>query len=156
MPIEEGKLAPLFTLKDAAGKAVSLKNFRGHHVIVYFYPKDDTPGCTKEACGFRDNWGEIQRRNAIVLGISPDGGAAHEKFATKYSLPFTLLSDPDKSVMQQYGAFGEKVMYGKKTMGVIRSTVWIGPDGKVKRHWKRVAKAAEHPAEVLRALTEES
>lgn len=156
MPIEEGKPAPLFTLQDAAGKAVSLKNFRGQHVIVYFYPKDDTPGCTKEACGFRDSWDEIQRRNAVVLGISPDGGASHEKFTTKYSLPFTLLSDPDKSVMQQYGAFGEKVMYGKKTMGVIRSTVWVGPDGKVKRHWKRVAKAAEHPAEVLRALTAET
>ena len=152
MAIEEGKAAPLFTLKDAAGKSVSLKSFRGHDVIVYFYPKDDTPGCTKEACGFRDSWEEIQQRNAVVLGISPDSGAAHEKFATKYSLPFTLLSDPDKSVMQQYGAFGEKVMYGKKTMGVIRSTVWIGPDGKVKRHWKKVAKAAEHLAEVLQAL----
>jgi peroxiredoxin Q/BCP len=156
MPLEEGKLAPLFTLKDATGKSVSLKNFRGHDVIVYFYPKDDTPGCTKEACGFRDSWDEIQRRNAVVLGISPDSGAAHEKFTAKYHLPFTLLSDPDKSVMQQYGAFGEKMMYGKKTMGVIRSTVWIGPDGKVKRHWKKVANAAEHPAQVLRALTEEA
>jgi len=154
MAIEEGKAAPLFTLKDAAGKSVSLKSFRGHDVIVYFYPKDDTPGCTKEACGFRDSWEEIQQQNAVVLGISPDSGAAHEKFAAKYSLPFTLLSDPDKSVMQQYGAFGEKVMYGKKTMGVIRSTVWIGPDGKVKRHWKKVAKATEHPAEVLHALKE--
>jgi thioredoxin-dependent peroxiredoxin len=123
---------------------------------VYFYPKDDTPGCTKKACGFRDSWKEIQQRNAVVLGVSPDSGAAHERFATKYHLPFTLLSDPDKSVMQQYGAFGEKVMYGKKTMGVIRSTVWIGPDGKVKRYWKKVAKAAEHPAEVLQALTAEA
>jgi thioredoxin-dependent peroxiredoxin len=156
MPVEEGKSAPQFTLKDAAGKSVSLKNFRGQHVIVYFYPKDDTPGCTKEACGFRDSWKEIQQRNAAVLGISPDGGAAHEKFTAKYHLPFTLLSDPDKSVMQQYGAFGEKVMYGKKTMGVIRSTVWIGPDGKVKRHWKKVANAAEHPAQVLQALVEEA
>jgi peroxiredoxin Q/BCP len=156
MAVEEGKLAPQFTLKDATGKSVSLKNFRGQHVIVYFYPKDDTPGCTKEACGFRDSWNEIQRRNAVVLGISPDSGASHEKFATKYNLPFILLSDPDKSVMQQYGAFGEKVMYGKKTMGVIRSTVWVGPDGKVKRHWRKVANAAEHPDMVLRALTEET
>lgn len=155
MPIEEGKAAPLFTLKDATGKSVSLKNFRGQHVIVYFYPKDDTPGCTKEACGFRDNWDEIQQRKVVVLGVSSDSEASHHKFATKYSLPFTLLSDPDKSVMQQYGAFGEKVTYGKKTTGVIRSTVWIGPDGKVKRHWKRVAKAADHPTEVLRVLTEE-
>jgi thioredoxin-dependent peroxiredoxin len=152
MPVEEGKLAPQFTLKDASGKSVSLKSFRGQHVIVYFYPKDDTPGCTKEACGFRDSWDEIQRQNAVVLGISADSGASHEKFADKYRLPFTLLSDPDKSVMQQYGAFGEKVMYGKKTMGVIRSTVWIGPDGKVKRHWRRVVKADEHPADVLKAL----
>ena len=154
MPIEAGKLAPPFTLKDATEKVVSLKDFRGQHVIVYFYPKDDTPGCTKEACGFRDGWDEIQRRNAIVIGISPDGGASHAKFTKKYNLPFLLLSDPTKTVMQQYDAFGEKVMYGKKTMGVIRSTVWVGPDGKVKKHWKRVAKAAEHPAEVLKALTE--
>jgi peroxiredoxin Q/BCP len=156
MLIAEGKPAPLFMLTDAAGKSVSLKDFRGQHVIVYFYPKDDTPGCTKEACGFRDKWADIQRRNTVVLGISPDSGAAHDKFTAKYHLPFPLLSDPNKSVMQQYGAFGEKVMYGKKTVGVIRSTVWIGPDGKVKRHWKKVANAAEHPAEVVRALTEEA
>jgi peroxiredoxin Q/BCP len=156
MAIQEGKPAPLFALKDATGKAVSLKDFRGKDVIVYFYPKDNTPGCTKEACGFRDAWDEIRKRNAVVLGISPDSGVSHEKFATKYQLPFTLLSDPDKAVMQQYGAYGEKVMYGKKTMGVIRSTVWVGPDGKVKKHWKRVASAAEHPAQVLRALEEET
>jgi peroxiredoxin Q/BCP len=155
MAVEEGKAAPQFTLKDAAGNTVSLKELRGQNVIVYFYPKDDTPGCTKEACGFRDMWKDIQKRNAVVLGISPDSGVAHEKFATKYKLPFTLLSDPDKKVMMEYDAFGEKVMYGKKTMGVIRSTVWIGPDGKVKKHWKRVAKAAEHPAQVLAALTQE-
>ena len=152
MAIEEGKAAPAFTLKDASGKKVALRDLRGKNVIVYFYPRDDTPGCTKEACGFRDLWKEIQKRNAVVLGISPDGAAAHEKFTTKYKLPFTLLSDPDRKVMTQYGAFGEKMMYGKKTQGVIRSTVWVGPDGKVKRHWSRVAKAAEHPARVLEAL----
>jgi peroxiredoxin Q/BCP len=92
----------------------------------------------------------------IVLGVSPDSGAAHEKFTTKYQLPFTLLSDPDKAVMQQYDAYGEKLMYGKKTTGVIRSTVWVGPDGKVKKHWKRVTSAAEHPAQVLRALEGEA
>jgi peroxiredoxin Q/BCP len=156
MPIQEGKPAPLFSLKDATGKTVSLKDFRGKHVIVYFYPKDSTPGCTKEACGFRDAWDQIQKRNAAVLGISPDSGASHEKFAAKYQLPFLLLSDPDKAVMQQYDAYGEKVMYGKKTTGVIRSTVWIGPDGKVKKHWKRVASAAEHPAQVLQALEGEA
>ena len=132
--------------------SISSKDFRGKNVIVYFYPKDDTPGCTKEACGFRDLWGEIQGLDTVVLGISPDGGASHEKFTAKYSLPFTLLSDPDRQVMTRYGAFGEKTLYGKKTMGVIRSTVWVGPDGKVRKHWKRVAKAADHPAKVLEAL----
>jgi peroxiredoxin Q/BCP len=152
MVIEEGKAAPAFTLTDGAGNKVSLKDFKGKDVVVYFYPKDDTPGCTKEACGFRDLWGEIQERGAVVLGVSPDPGAAHQKFAAKYGLPFPLLSDPEREVMERYGAWGEKTMYGKKAMGVIRSTVWIGPDGKVKRHWKRVAKAEAHPAQVLEAL----
>ncbi len=152
MGIQEGKAAPAFTLKDASGEKVSLSDFRGKNVIVYFYPRDDTPGCTKEACGFRDLWKQIQKRSTVVLGISPDAAASHEKFATKYKLPFTLLSDPDKKVMTKYGAFGEKMMYGKKTMGVIRSTVWVGPDGKVKKHWARVAKAADHPAKVMEAL----
>jgi peroxiredoxin Q/BCP len=152
MAIEEGKKAPAFTLPDASGRKVSLADYAGRDVIVYFYPRDDTPGCTKEACGFRDLWGDLQKRGVVVLGVSPDGAAAHEKFASKYRLPFTLLSDPDRKVMEKYGAWGEKMMYGKKTTGVIRSTVWIGPDGKVRRHWKRVAKAAEHPAEVLAAL----
>ena len=152
MAVEEGKAAPAFTLENAQGAKVSLNDFRGKNVIVYFYPKDDTPGCTKEACGFRDLWGEIQALDTVVLGISPDNGTAHEKFATKYDLPFTLLSDPEKKVMTSYGAFGEKTMYGKKTMGVIRSTVWVGPDGKVRKHWKRVAKAADHPGKVLEAL----
>lgn len=152
MAIEEGKAAPAFTLADASGKKVSLKDFKGKDVVVYFYPRDDTPGCTKEACGFRDLWGEIQALGAVVIGVSPDSGASHGKFATKYGLPFTLLSDPDHAVMESYGAWGEKNMYGKKTMGVIRSTVWVGPDGKVKRHWKKVAKAEAHPQQVIEAL----
>lgn len=156
MAIEEGKAAPLFTLSDATGKKISLKDLRGQQVVVYFYPKDDTPGCTKEACGFRDAWKELQDLGVAVVGISPDSGASHEKFASKYGLPFTLLSDPDKKVMTAYGAYGEKVMYGKKTMGVIRSTVWIGPDGKVRKHWKRVPQAETHPAAVLTALAGES
>jgi peroxiredoxin Q/BCP len=150
--IEEGKAPPAFTLKDADGNKVALKDLKGNYVVVYFYPKDDTPGCTKEACGFRDLWGDIQAMDAVVLGVSPDDGASHQKFARKYELPFTLLSDPDRKVMEKYGAWGEKNMYGKKTMGVIRSTVLIGPDGKVIKHWKRVAKAADHPAKVLEAL----
>jgi len=155
MPIVEGKAAPDFTLEDEKGKKISLKDLRGKNVIVYFYPKDDTPGCTKEAQGFRDLWKKIQKHNAVVLGVSPDSAASHEKFMKKYKLPFTLLCDPRKTVMTRYGAFGEKVMYGKKTTGVIRSTVWVGPDGKVKKHWARVAKAEEHPAQVLAAITEE-
>ena len=152
MTIEEGKAAPTFTLVDAQGNKVALEDLRGKNVIVYFYPKDDTPGCTKEACGFRDLWADVQALDAVVLGISPDDAATHQKFAAKYGLPFTLLSDPDHEVMTQYGAYGEKVMYGKTTMGVIRSTVWVGPDGKVKKHWRRVAKAETHPAQVLEAL----
>ena len=153
MAIEEGKAAPPFTLKDASGNKVSLKDFKGKDVVVYFYPKDDTPGCTKEACGFRDLWSQIQDLGAVVLGVSPDDGTSHVKFAGKYNLPFTLLSDPEHSVMEKYSAWGEKNMYGKQTMGVIRSTVWVGPDGKVKKHWKKVPKAEAHPAHVLQALT---
>lgn len=152
MSVEEGKAAPAFTLEDAKGKKTSLKDFRGKNVIVYFYPKDDTPGCTKEALGFRDLWRHFQKEDTVVLGISPDGAGSHESFIEKYELPFILLSDPDKEVMSKYGALGEKMMYGKRTLGVIRSTVWVGPDGKVKKHWHRVAKAADHPARVLEAL----
>ena len=156
MAIEEGKTAPAFALTNQNGDQVALKDFRGTDVIVFFYPKDDTPGCTKEACGFRDLFSEIQDEGAVILGISPDGQAAHEQFTEKYKLPFTLLSDPDKTVMTEYGAFGEKMMYGKKVMGVIRSTVWVDPDGKVKKRWRRVPKAADHPAKVLEALKRDS
>ena len=152
MAVEEGKAPPAFTLKDSDGNKVALRDFKGKNVIVYFYPKDDTPGCTKQACGFRDLWDDIQGEDTVVLGVSPDDGESHQKFVSKYDLPFTLLSDPDRKVMEKYGAYGEKMMYGKKTVGVIRSTVWVGPDGKVRKHWKRVAKAADHPAKVLEAL----
>ena len=152
MSVEVGQTSPAFRLRDESGTKVALSDYRGRDVIVYFYPRDDTPGCTKEAQGFRDLWKQIQQEGAVVIGISPDGQASHEEFKTKYDLPFPLLSDPDKKVMRKYGAFGEKMMYGKRTQGVIRSTVWIGPDGKVKRHWAKVAKAADHPARVLEAL----
>jgi peroxiredoxin Q/BCP len=147
--IAEGAKAPDFTLEDATGKRVSLADYRGRDVVVYFYPKDDTPGCTKEACGFRDAWTALQKAGVAVLGISADSPASHAKFAAKYELPFPLLSDPDRKVMEPWGAYGDKVLYGKKTRGVIRSTVWIGPDGKVRKHWARVADAAKHPARVL-------
>ena len=152
--LEPGTKAPAFTVTGPAGEKVSLKDFAGRDVILYFYPKDDTPGCTKEACGFRDAWDELQELGAVVLGVSADDADSHERFAAKYRLPFTLLSDPDRSVMTAFGAYGEKTMYGKKVVGVIRSTVWIGPDGRVRRHWARVANAAEHPGKVLAALRE--
>ena len=150
--LEPGDPAPPFTLTDSTGRTLSLGDFAGRHVILYFYPKDDTPGCTKEACGFRDAWDEFQKLGAVVLGVSADDAASHSRFAAKYRLPFTLLSDPGQTVMRAYGAYGDKTLYGRKVVGVIRSTVWIGPDGKVRRHWARVANAAEHPAKVLAAL----
>jgi thioredoxin-dependent peroxiredoxin len=152
--LEPGSKAPAFTLSGPEGEKVSLKDFAGRDVILYFYPRDDTPGCTKEACGFRDAWDELRELGAVVLGVSADDADSHQRFAAKYRLPFTLLSDPDRSVMTAYGAYGEKTMYGKKVIGVIRSTVWIGPDGRVRRHWARVANAAEHPGKVLAALRE--
>jgi peroxiredoxin Q/BCP len=153
-PISAGKPAPPFALTDAGGRRVTLADFAGKHVLLYFYPRDDTPGCTKEACGFRDAWDALQAAGAVVLGVSPDAGDSHARFAEKYRLPFPLLSDPDHRVMEAYGAWGEKTLYGRKSTGVIRSTVWIGPDGRVRKHWPRVSDAAEHPARVLAALRE--
>ena len=154
MPVTEGRKAPAFALKDHNGETRKLADYAGKNVILYFYPRDDTPGCTKEACGFRELKRQLTRRDTVVLGCSPDGTEKHKNFIKKYKLNFTLLSDPDKKVMAKYGAFGEKMMYGKKVQGVIRSTVWIGPDGKVRKHWPKVAKAADHPAKVLEAMDE--
>jgi peroxiredoxin Q/BCP len=154
MAIEEGKAAPAFTLPDADGNKVSLRDLRGKWVVLYFYPKDNTPGCTKEACAFRDLHAKTTRRNAVVIGVSPDSESSHQNFRSKFKLPFVLLSDPDRKVMEKYGAWGEKTMYGKKTKGVIRSTVVIDPKGRVAKHWKRVAKAADHPEKVLQFLEE--
>ncbi len=152
MNIEEGQAAPLFTLNDHNGEPWSLQNHSGKIVILYFYPKDDTPGCTKESCGFRDLDADLSDLNAMTVGISPDDANSHQQFIGKFNLPFTLLSDPDKSVMETYGAWGEKMNYGKTIIGVIRSTVIIGTDGKVIKHWKRVTKAETHPAKVLEVL----
>ena len=152
MAIEVGKPAPPFTLEDADGRSVSLADFRGKDVVVYFYPRDETPGCTKEACAFRDLWDDIRETGVEVLGVSPDSPESHRRFAANHRLPFRLLSDPDRRTMTTYGAFGDKMMYGKKVKGVIRSTVWIGKDGKVKKRWAKVASAADHPAQVLEAL----
>jgi peroxiredoxin Q/BCP len=143
----EGKTAPAFSLPGSDGRTHALKDYAGKTLVLYFYPKDDTPGCTKEACGFRDHFADIQRR-AVLFGVSTDDIASHRAFAEKYSLPFTLLADEDTRVMQAYGAWGGKMMYGKPVTGAIRSTVVIGPDGNVVRHWATVRKAEEHPAEV--------
>jgi peroxiredoxin Q/BCP len=150
--LKAGDRAPQFTLTDSQGKRVSLGDFAGRHVILYFYPADDTPGCTKEACGFRDAWDDLRALGVEVLGVSGDDAESHRRFAVKYRLPFTLLSDPGHEVMRAYGAYGAKTMYGKKVVGVIRSTVWIGPDGRVRRHWARVSNAATHPEKVMEAV----
>ena len=145
----EGKKAPDFTLEGSDGKRHSIKDYAGKTVVIYFYPKDNTSGCTKEACGFRDNYAQLTSAGIMLFGVSKDSIASHSKFIGAYELPFTLLSDPDTAMMTAYGAFGEKVMYGKKTTGTIRSTVIVGPDGIVKKHWTKVAKADQHPQQVL-------
>jgi peroxiredoxin Q/BCP len=150
--LEPGSAPPPFTLEDADGRRVSLADFRGRDVVLYFYPADDTPGCTKEACGFRDAWDDLAALGVTVVGVSPDPAASHRAFAAKYRLPFVLISDPDHGMMRAYGAWGEKTLYGRTVTGVIRSTVWIGPDGRVRRHWGRVSNAAAHPAKVLEAI----
>ena len=126
-----GKPAPDFELKADDGSTVRLSDFRGQRVVVYFYPKDDTPGCTTQACGFRDNYVEIQERNAVVLGISPDGEKSHAKFKTKFNLPFKLLADPEHEVAEAYGVWREKSMYGKTYMGIVRSHFLVDEQGKV-------------------------
>lgn len=145
--------APDFTLKDQDGQPVSLRDLRGKWVVLYFYPKDDTPGCTKEACSFRDNHSALQERGAIVLGVSGDTEASHRKFADKYELPFPLLVDADHEVARAYGAWGTKSMYGRSYEGVIRSTFVIGPDGRIAKVWPKV-KPAEHGQEVVNWLTQ--
>ncbi len=144
--------APDFTLPGSDGKTHSLKDYAGKTIVLFFYPKDDTPGCTKEACKFRDLHPEIAKR-AVVLGVSKDGLDAHGDFIAKYKLPFVLLSDPETSVLKAYGAWGEKMSYGQPVMGTIRSTVIIGPDGRILRHWPRIADAETHPEEVLAFLS---
>ncbi len=126
-----GQTAPAFTLNDENGKPVKLRDFRGKRVVLYFYPKDDTPGCTAQACGFRDRYVDITEKNAVVLGISPQDAQSHLKFKTKYDLPFILLSDPDHAVAEKYGAWGEKSLYGKKYLGILRSHFVIDERGKI-------------------------
>ncbi|MHB8339364.1 MAG: thioredoxin-dependent thiol peroxidase [Ignavibacteriaceae bacterium] len=152
--LEEGKKAPAFKLKDQDGKTVSLNDFKGKDVILYFYPKDDTPGCTTEACNFRDEFPKFQNINAVILGISPDSEASHKKFIAKFGLPFSLLSDESKDVLEKYDVWKEKNMYGKKYMGVERTTFVIDGDGKIKKIFKKV-KVSNHYNEVLEILKSE-
>ncbi len=149
--VEEGKPAPDFALTSDAGETVRLSDLRGKQVVLYFYPKDDTPGCTTQACGIRDSYGEFERAGAVVLGVSPDSERSHVKFKEKYGLPFTLLADPDHAVAEQYGVWGEKKYMGKTYMGIQRSTFVIAEDGTVKRVMHNV-KPATHTDDVLEAL----
>ena len=149
--VEEGKPAPDFTLTSDSGEQVSLESLRGQPVVLYFYPRDDTPGCTTQACGIRDAWGEFERAGAVVLGVSPDDERSHVKFKEKYDLPFTLLADTDHAIAEEYGVWKEKSFAGKKYMGVERSTFVIDADGKLARVMRRV-KPDTHAADVLAAL----
>jgi peroxiredoxin Q/BCP len=149
--LQEGTKAPNFTLTDDKGKRISLEDFRGKKAVVYFYPKDDTPGCTKEACSFRDNYDQILAKGAVVIGISPDTEGSHGKFRDKYDLPFYLLSDPEKEAIHSFGAWGEKTRQGKTTEGLLRSTFVIDEDGTVIKAFPEV-KPAEHAQEVMQYL----
>jgi peroxiredoxin Q/BCP len=150
--LKEGDKAPAFKLPSVEGGDVSLKDFAGKTVVLYFYPKDDTPGCTREACAFRDSQAALKKAGAVVLGVSPDSVESHQKFRAKYKLNFPLLADADKSVAKKYGAYGEKVMYGKKVTGMIRSTFVIGGDGVVRKVFPRV-KVDGHSDKVLEAVS---
>jgi thioredoxin-dependent peroxiredoxin len=151
LKLKEGDVAPGFTAATNGGGKVSLSDFKGKHVVLYFYPRDNTPGCTKEACAFRDEFGALTRKGAVVLGVSTDPAVSHDKFVGKYRLPFTLVADEDKKITQAYGAWGEKTFLGRKYQGSFRVTFLIGPDGKIKKVWPAV-KPAEHAQEVLAAL----
>ena len=149
--IKEGDAAPDFTVKDENGEEVKLSDFRGQKVVLYFYPKDDTPGCTKEACSFRDNFSTLTNENIKILGVSTDNEKSHRKFIAKYDLPFTLLADTDHAIADAYGSYGEKQFMGKTYNGILRKTFLIDEDGKIKKVFDKV-KVAEHADEVLKAF----
>ena len=149
--LEEGTIAPDFTLEADGGREVSLSEHRGKKVVLYFYPKDNTPGCTTEACNFRDDYAPITAAGAVVLGVSPDSVKSHDKFTLKLNLPFALLSDPDHEVAEMYGAWGEKKMYGRTYMGIIRSTFVIDEAGRIIKVFPKV-KVKDHSQEVLTVL----
>ena len=149
--LKEGDAAPAFSALTNGGKRVSLGDFKGLNIILYFYPRDNTPGCTKEACAFRDDFSEFKQRGAVILGVSTDSVKSHDKFVEKFNLPFPLLADEDKSIASAYGVYGEKKFMGVKYQGVHRVTFLIGPDGRIKKIWPKV-KPAEHAKEILEFL----
>ena len=153
MALKEGDQAPEFSLPDSNGNIVSLKDYIGRKVVLYFYPRDNTPGCTVEACGFRDNNSALEGMEAVVLGISMDSVKSHSSFSVKYNLPFALLSDMDTEVIQLYGAWGEKKLYGKVSMGIIRSTFLINEQGVITKVWTKV-QAEGHAEEVVSAISQ--
>ena len=151
LKLKEGDLAPAFTAATNGGDSVSLSDFKGKQVVLYFYPRDDTPGCTKEACAFRDAFADFRKKKAVVLGVSIDTVKAHDKFVAKFNLPFSLLADEDKRIVEAYGVWGQKSFMGRKYMGIHRVTFLIGADGRIKKIWPLV-KPEEHADEVLAAL----
>ena len=151
LKLKEGDQAPAFEVEISGGGRLSLADFKGQNVILYFYPKDDTPGCTKEACAFRDRYAEFKKHGTVVLGVSTDAVKSHDKFVEKFKLPFTLLADTEKKIVEAYGVWGEKMFMGRKYLGTHRVTFLIGADGKIKKIWPTV-KPEEHAAEVLAAL----
>ena len=151
--VKEGTTAPAFKTTDDNGEDVSLKDFKGQKVVLYFYPKDDTPGCTKEACSFRDAYSKYKKQGIKLLGVSPDSEASHKKFITKYKLPFTLLADRDHAIAEAYGVWGEKKFMGRTYMGVLRTTFLIDEKGKIKKIFAKV-KPEDHATEVLEAFSE--
>jgi thioredoxin-dependent peroxiredoxin len=151
LKLKEGDKAPEFSAPTNGGGTVSLKDFKGKYLVLYFYPKDDTPGCTKEACGFRDAYQDFEKAGAVVLGVSTDSVKKHDKFVEKFQLPFPLLADEDKSIVEAYGVWGKKKFMGREYMGTNRVTFLIDPKGKIKKIWPTV-KPEEHAAEVLAAI----
>ena len=152
----EGTKASPFELAGSDGKTHSLSDYAGKTVVIYFYPRDNTPGCTREACRFKELKPQLDEKGIVLLGVSKDSITSHDKFIRDFGLPFILLSDPEARVMKAYGAYGEKVTYGKASVGAIRSTVVVGPDGMILRHWTKVVKAEDHPDEVWAFLQEQS
>jgi peroxiredoxin Q/BCP len=155
LPVKEGDMAPLFSAKAGDGATIALGDLRGKNVVLYFYPRDNTPGCTIEACRFRDQFADFEKSGIVVLGVSADSAASHVRFTTRYRLPFVLLADEDKAIAIAYGAWGEKSFLGRKYMGMRRITFLIGPDGRIRKIWRKV-KPPKHAAEVLAAAQSES